>query len=156
MTVRHLDSGEVRLVGSTDGLDLDAWELLDVDPPTDAQLAAGWTWRGGAWAAPVKRLWPAEILALYTVAQRARARRLLTERHPEGHALAGQLVDPHGNVAALIDSLLAHRAPIALSDPWHVNGTALMRALGVLESDAEAGRVLAGEPFGPPPEPELP
>lgn len=156
ITVRHLETGDVQLVGSTDGLDTEAWEVLDEVAPTEAELAAGWAWRDGAWAPPVPALWPDEILGLYTVQQRARARRLITERWPEGHPLAGQLLDPDGNAQALIDSLIAHRSRIALDSPWHVNGTALMRGLGVLESDAEAARVLAGTPPGPPPEPELP
>ena len=83
-------------------------------------------------------------LALYTPAQHARARRMLTAVHPEGHPLAGQMVDPEGLVQRLIDFSLAAHKPLSVADPYHIQATALLRGLGVIESDEEAARILAG------------
>lgn len=95
---------------------------------------------------PPRRLTGLQIIGLYTPAQHARARRMLNAVYPEGHPWAGQLVDPDALIQRLLDAALAMPGTISIDDPFHVNGTALMRALGVIESDEEAARILAGIP----------
>lgn len=116
------------------------------------------------WSAPLRgwldppeprRLTGLQILGLYTSAQHARMRRMLFATHqptyPDGHPqagqpnpLAGQLVDPEGLVQRLADATLAMPGTILVTDPLHVNGTGLYRALGIIESDEEAARIAAG------------
>jgi hypothetical protein len=87
-----------------------------------------------------------QILNTYTPAQHARARRMLYATFPEGHPDAGEFVDPDGLVQRLMDFLLAFDGTLALDDPLHVNGTTLLRGIGVIESDEEFARILAGIP----------
>lgn len=148
----HAPTGELRVMDAT------AWAELqpgtDIGGWTEVPVPAEWPetieWRQGAFVPKVRALWPEQILALYTVAQRGRARRMLTAVHPPGHVMAGQLIDPDASVQALLDALLAHRDPVPLDSSWHIQGTALMRGLGVIESDAEAARILAGIAAGEP------
>lgn len=93
---------------------------------------------------PPRRLTGLQILALYTPAQHARIRRMLFATFPAGHPQAGQLVDPEGLVQRLADATLAMPGTIPVTDPLHVNGTGLYRALGIIESDEEAARIAAG------------
>lgn len=110
----------------------------------------GWRWNSETLEfepyTPPRRLTGLEIIGLYTPAQHARARRMLNAVYPEGHPWAGQLVDPDALIQRLLDAALAMPGTISIDDPFHVNGTALNRALGVIESDEEAARILAGIP----------
>lgn len=92
----------------------------------------------------VPHLTATQILGLYTTAQHARARRMLFATWPAGHPWEGQLVDPDGLTQRLVDATLTLREPLAVTDPFHQNGTAWMRAIGVIESDEEAARIAAG------------
>ncbi len=142
ITIRHRQTGEAQVVSALDGIDPADWEELTVaDPP-----AAGGVLVAGAWQAVPRRLSGLQIIGLYTAAQHARARRMLDARFPVGHPQAGELVDPNALVQRLVDATLALRDPIAVTDPFHVNGTTFLRAVGVIESDAEAARILAGTP----------
>lgn len=91
-----------------------------------------------------RRLTGLQILALYTPAQHARIRRMLFATYPAGHPQAGELIDPEGLVQRLADATLAMPGTILVTDPLHVNGTGLYRALGIIESDEEAARIAAG------------
>lgn len=93
---------------------------------------------------PPRRLTGLQILALYTPAQHARIRRMLFATFPAGHPQAGQLVDPDGLVQRLADATLAMSGTILVTDPLHLNGTALYRAMQIIESDEEAARIAAG------------
>ena len=94
----------------------------------------------------VPHLTATQILGLYTTAQHARARRMLFATWPAGHPWEGQLVDPDGLTQRLVDATLTLREPLPVTDPFHQNGTAWLRAVGVIESDAEAARIAAGIP----------
>lgn len=95
---------------------------------------------------PAPRLTGLQILGLYTAAQHARARRMISAVYPAGHEYEGDLIDPDALVQRLVDATLALHEPISLDSAFHINGTALLRQLGVIESDAEAARILAGTP----------
>ncbi|PZU47658.1 MAG: hypothetical protein DI568_08925 [Sphingomonas sp.] len=106
---------------------------------------------GLAWSPVARAFGPAprmltstQILGLYTTAQHARARRMLMAVYPEGHPWAGQLIDPDGLTQRLVDATLTLSEPMSTADPFHQNGTAWMRAVGVIESDEEAARIAAG------------
>jgi len=94
-------------------------------------------------AAP--RLTPFQVLNLFTIAERAAARRLIDARFPEGHPKAGDLIDPAGVVQVLLDSLIAAQDPIALDSSYHLGGVAMLQQFGILTA-ARAARVLAGLP----------
>ncbi len=143
ITIRHRETGEVQAVATLDGIDPAAWEALAIgDPPPGGGVLVG-----GAWQAVPRRLSGLQILGLYTAAQHARARRMLDARFPVEHpTLAGQLIDPDALVQRLVDATLALGEPIAVIDAFHVNGTAFLRAVGVIETDSEAARILAGNP----------
>lgn len=125
-------------------------ELAEGEAAATVSMAPGTSWspalRGFVDAPPVPRLTGLQILGLYTSAQHARARRMLVAVFPAGHPQAGELLDPNAMVQRLVDATLALREPIAITDPFHVNGTGFLRAVGVIESDAEAARILAGIP----------
>lgn len=153
ITIRHLATGAVQTVATLDGIDPEAWEQLAVAEPP----AAGGVLVNGAWQPVPRRLTGLQILGLYTAAQHGRARRMLDARfpatfppgHPQAgqpHPQAGELIDPNALVQRLVDATLALREPIAVTDAFHQNGTAFLRAVGVIESDAEAARILAGLP----------
>lgn len=142
ITIRNRETGDVQVVAALDGIDPAAWEELSVPEPP----AGGGRLVNGAWQPVPRRLTGLQILSLYTAAQHARARRMLDARFPEGHPQAGELVDPQGLVQRLVDATLALKDPISLADAFHVNGTAFLRGVGVIESDAEAARILAGLP----------
>lgn len=93
---------------------------------------------------PPRRLTGLQIIGLYTPAQHARMRRMLFATYPAGHPQAGELVDPDGLVQRLADATMAMTGTIAVTDPMHQNGTALYRAVGIIESDEEAARIAAG------------
>ena len=104
---------------------------------------------------PPRRLTGLQIIGLYTPAQHARMRRMLFATfpavYPDGHPQAGQphpqageLMDPEGLVQRLADATMAMTGTIAVTDPLHQNGTALYRALGIIETDEEAARIAAG------------
>jgi hypothetical protein len=142
ITIRHLETGAVQTVATLDGIDPEAWEQLAVAEPP----AAGGVLVNGAGQPVPRRLTGLQILGLYTAAQHGRARRMLDARFPEEHPQAGELIDPDALVQRLVDATLALREPIAVTDAFHQNGTAFLRAVGVIESDAEAARILAGLP----------
>lgn len=125
-------------------------ELAEGEEAAIVSAAPGALWsadlRGWVDAPPPRRLTGLQILGLYTSAQHARARRMLVATFPAGHPQAGEFVDPDGMVQRLVDATLALRDPIAINDPFHVNGTMFLRSIGVIESDAEAARILAGIP----------
>jgi hypothetical protein len=85
-----------------------------------------------------------QILGLYTAAQTARANRMLTAVYPAEHPWAGQYVDPEGLTQRLINATTALKEPILTTGSFHVQGTAWMRMIGVIESDEEAARIAAG------------
>jgi hypothetical protein len=111
--------------------DLSAWrwdaELLDFVPHIGPRYLTG-----------------LQILGLYTAAQTARANRMLTAVYPDGHPWAGQYVDPDGFTQRLINATTALKEPIPTTGSFHQQGTAWMRAIGVIESDEEAARIAAG------------
>lgn len=129
---------------SLDGLDMADWEEMQVGSPTPSQIDTGVVWTGSAWAPSPRRLTGLQIIGLYTAAQHARMRRMLFATFPPGHPQAGQLVDPDGLVQRLADATLAMAGTIVVTDPLHVNGTALYRSVGIIESDIEAARIAAG------------
>lgn len=92
----------------------------------------------------VPQLTSAQILGLYTVAQHARARRMINAVYPAGHLWEGQLIDPDALTQRLVDATLTLKTPLPVTDPFHQNGTAWMRLIGVIESDEEAARIAAG------------
>jgi len=146
ITIRNLATAEVQLVSSADGIDPEAWEVLAVPEPSGAMVNGGLRFVDGEWRAAPRMLTGLQILGLYTAPQHARARRMLNTVFPDGHAQAGQLVDPDALVQRLVDATLALPRLISATDPLHINGTALMRATGVIETDAEAARIAAGIP----------
>jgi len=141
ITIRHLQSGEVQRVETLDGVDLAAWEQLDVGEPP----AGGGQLVNGQWVPLAKRLHPFQLLNLFTIAERAAGRRLLYVRFPEGHPQAGELVDPAGVVQVLLDSLIAAREPIVLDSSYYVGGVAMLQQFGILTPE-RAAQVLAGLP----------
>lgn len=112
-----------------------------VAPPLTAWHPASRSW---ADVPPPKMLRGLDILALFRPAQHARAARMLFAVYPPEHPQAGELVDPDAMTQRLIDATLALHEPIPVTSEFHVNGTAWMRAIGVIESDEEAARILAG------------
>lgn len=103
-------------------------------------------WTGAAFEAIPPALPARQIYyRLFTVPERAMARRLAVAVWPEGHPFAGQLMDPDGVVQVLIDSLLASDDMIAADSELHQQGVALLAGLGVLTPE-RAAQVLAMEP----------
>ncbi len=86
------------------------------------------------------------ILNLYTPTQHAKAKRMLFATYPVGHEWEGELIDPQALTQRLIDATLALKTPIPVTSEFHINGTLWMRGIGVIESDAEMSRILAGVP----------
>jgi hypothetical protein len=128
--------------------------------PDDAELAsydlAGMTVRAATDAdmppPGPKSLRASQILNLFTITERARARRLLTATWPAGHPLAGDLIDPEANMQVLLDTLIARgNEPLPLDSSFFTQGAALFLGLGLFdgatpaEKQARAARVLAGE-----------
>lgn len=137
-----------RIVQSAEFEDLSGLTALERDVPSTYPATSRWNAQTLEFEAfnPPPRLNGLQILGLYTASQHARARRMLDARFPEGHPLAGELMDPQALVQRLVDATLAMRDPISVADPFHVNGTIFLRGVGVIESDAEAARILAGIP----------
>ena len=123
-------------------MDMAGQELVDVPPGYPETL--GWTGTGfEPYPPPPVLMTGLQVLALYRPAQHARAKRMLFATYPEGHPQAGELVDPDGFTERLVDATLASSA-IVLGGTEHIQGTTWMRAIGVIESDEEAARILAG------------
>ncbi|WP_439532024.1 hypothetical protein [Polymorphobacter sp.] len=141
------ETGEARIVSDED-LDRELaapWEVVEVDLPEDFK-ARQYILVNGAWAVrPPDKLAPDAILSLFTIAERAAARRMLTAVWPVGHPMAGQLVDPEGNIQVLLDSLIARRDPVERTDTLFVQGIEALVLYGILTPE-RAARAAQGLP----------
>lgn len=145
MMLAIVDAQDVPLFLLPDDADLEKFDLsgLSVRPATPADDPPQ----------PPKSLTASQILNLFTIPERARARRLLTATWPPGHPQQGELIDPDANVQVLLDSLIARgEEPLPLDSSFFTQGAALFLGLGLFdgatpaEKQARAARVLAGEP----------
>ena len=133
MTLRHKASGAVQLVATADGYSLDDWEILNVAPPTEEQLATGrMGFYNGAWQlrppAEQPPFSPVQLLSLLTIEEQER---LFTSTNWEVNRLLW---------------LTARLGSAQIGSQEHAGGMAVLRLGGVFLTDARRDRATAGLP----------
>lgn len=125
IVVRNIETGECAIVNQ-EGIDWTIWEATGQPVPDDIDTQAYVSSEAGLVAAP--RLLTAEqVVALYTATEKAR---IFTSTEP---AVQGLL------------NALRFSAAIEVGSTFHVQGTALIAGLGLLDTPERAARILAGE-----------
>ncbi len=123
----HNETGAIQGVLSMDGIDETAWTPCEEPPP------------------PVPRRSAEQIFKLLTVGEHSALRDLPGKVFPEGHARAGDLIDPLKLMPVAFDRLAARREPLPLNDGDLLAVVSLGVAAGILTID-RAAAVLAGQP----------
>lgn len=126
IVLKRIGGDDCQIVSSLDGIDATVWAQTGEAVPDDLEAHA-YTLVGDQLTAVPRTLTPEGVVALYTPEEKAR---IFTSTEP--------------NVQALLNALRFSIGIVVGSD-FHVQGTALIAGLGLLDAPERAVRILAGE-----------